>query len=346
MLVFISGCFNTTAEFEVVSINVDGPVAVDKAFDVIAEIINNGGREGVYTAILKVDGVETDSQDITIPAKSNREVVFSVTSKELSIKTIEIGGVITVVEVLKPAKLYITHIEASDLYVLPGEEVIITAKARNIGDVKDTATVIIYVNGVEADTRELLLAPMETKDIVYSLPTDTPGNYEISVGGTLSQTIDVRVWDVETYHNKLHNFSILHPSDWEINEQADKVVMQKEDQVTFTITIESVRPGQNLEDLFKYDIEALSPQSPEYQLVWLEKVKVSDEGPEILRYRVQLTFIDSYGESIHRSLLFFKYKTNYYTFVLETPSELLKGNVGLYHTCTNSFRVLDTAVDD
>jgi hypothetical protein len=338
-LIFVSGCFGSPAEFEVISLQVEEPVVANEAFDVIAEVINKGGREGIYTAVLKIDGTEINIKDIKIPSGNVQEVLFTVTLEEPATRTLEVGSSSTTIKVLNPAELSISNLKVSPTVVLPGEEVTVTATARNIGGVKSPLTAILYVNGEERDRQSLSIEPGDIEVISFPLKTILPGNFEIDISGNRLSTVSVRVFDVETYYNTQHNFSILYPTGWKIQEYPDKVVIQKTNQTKLTIDINAVPAGKNLEDLYWSNIGALTPKSLESKLAWIETMGVTSKDSEALRYRTNFIYRDSSGEKYRRNLVFFKIGTNFYILMLDVLySDYSAGNVGFYDTCVNSFK--------
>jgi hypothetical protein len=338
-LIFFSGCFVSPAEFEVVSLQITEPVVANEAFDVRAEVINKGGREGIYTAVLKIDGTEIDIKDIKIPAGNSQEVLFNVTLEEPAIRTLEIGGSTTTIKILKPAELGISKLKASPTLVLPGEEVIVTATAINLGEVKRSLKAILYVNGEEKDSQIISLKPGDIEDISFPLETDSPGNLEVDISGNRSKPINVRVYDVASYHNTEYDFSIMHPAGWQIEEYPGRVIIQKSAQTKLTIDIKTVSADNSLEYLYNSNIGAMTPKSPDPQIAWLETIGTTGEDALKLRYRASFTYKDSSGGKIHRNLSFSKFGTNFYIVMLETSySDYHAGNMGLYDTCVKSFR--------
>ena len=82
------------AEFEVTSVNITPPeVTAGNAVTVTAEVKNTGGSQGVYTAILSVDGVEIETKDVAVASGISERVTFSLVKHEDGTYTIAVGEV-------------------------------------------------------------------------------------------------------------------------------------------------------------------------------------------------------------------------------------------------------------
>jgi hypothetical protein len=59
---------------------------------ITADVTNYGGQEGNYEAILKINGVTQDSQEITLGGGQHQKIVFTVTENKSGSYTVEIGN--------------------------------------------------------------------------------------------------------------------------------------------------------------------------------------------------------------------------------------------------------------
>jgi len=91
---FIVGCTKLApAEFEVVSLEIVTPeVTAGETVSVITEVRNTGGSEGVYTAILTVDGLDAETKEVTIAPSTSKKVTFSLVKDTPGTYQIGIGG--------------------------------------------------------------------------------------------------------------------------------------------------------------------------------------------------------------------------------------------------------------
>ena len=100
-LVIPTGCVKR-AEFEVSSLNISPPVVVSgEQTTVTADVENIGEVEGIYTVTLTIDGVEVQTQEVTVAAGAREAVTFQVV-KEASgtyqVGIAELTGTLTVLE--------------------------------------------------------------------------------------------------------------------------------------------------------------------------------------------------------------------------------------------------------
>ncbi len=75
--------------------------------------------------------------------------------------------------------------------VTAGETVSITAVVENIGGSEGTYAVILTVDGVTVEAKEVAITPGSSKVVAFSLVKEAPGTYEIGVG-ELSSTLVVK----------------------------------------------------------------------------------------------------------------------------------------------------------
>ena len=73
--------------------------------------------------------------------------------------------------------------------VMAGEAVSITAVVENTGGSEGTYAVILTVDGATVETKEVVIRPGNSKVVTFSLVKDTPGTYEIGIGGQSSSLI-------------------------------------------------------------------------------------------------------------------------------------------------------------
>ncbi len=81
-----------------------------------------------------------------------------------------------------PAKFEVINLGINPVEALAGETANITAVVGNTGGSKGTYAVILTVDGVSVEIKEVAITPGSSKTVTFSLVKDTPGTYEISVG--------------------------------------------------------------------------------------------------------------------------------------------------------------------
>jgi|GEM_PF-241420 len=92
VMVTVPAC-KAPAEFEVVSLEiVPLEVAAGETVSVTAEVRNTGSGEGVYTAILTVDGADVEAKEVTIAPGASETVTFSLLKDAPGTYQVGIGG--------------------------------------------------------------------------------------------------------------------------------------------------------------------------------------------------------------------------------------------------------------
>jgi hypothetical protein len=91
VLILPTAC-KAPAEFEVISLDIAPPqVTAGETVSVTSEVRNTGGSEGVYTAVLTVDGVEAEKKDITVAPGATETVTFTMVKDKAGTYQIAIG---------------------------------------------------------------------------------------------------------------------------------------------------------------------------------------------------------------------------------------------------------------
>ncbi|HEY92815.1 MAG TPA: alpha/beta fold hydrolase [Dehalococcoidia bacterium] len=81
------------AEFEVTTLNISpAEVVSGEPTDVTVEVENIGGSEGTYIATIRIDGVEVETEEVTVAAGAKEKVLFTVTKDTPGTYHIELDG--------------------------------------------------------------------------------------------------------------------------------------------------------------------------------------------------------------------------------------------------------------
>jgi len=92
-IIIVPAC-KAPAEFEVVSLDVAPPeVTAGETVSVTAEVKNTGGSEGIYTAILTVDGAKMETKEVTVAPGSTEAVRFSLVKDKTGTYQVAVGGI-------------------------------------------------------------------------------------------------------------------------------------------------------------------------------------------------------------------------------------------------------------
>lgn len=83
-------------------------MTADKTATVKVQVQNNGGSQGVYTAILTVDGAKVEEKNVTVAAGATEAVTFSLTKDTPGSYQVVIGGLSSTLVVERIAKIEIS----------------------------------------------------------------------------------------------------------------------------------------------------------------------------------------------------------------------------------------------
>ena len=91
----------------------------------------------------------------------------------------------------KPAEFTVSDLAITPAEAEVWEEVTVTAKVENIGEVEGAYTATLKIDGVEAETKEVTLAGGTAETIAFTVIRDTGPSCDIEING-LTQTLIVR----------------------------------------------------------------------------------------------------------------------------------------------------------
>jgi len=96
------------AEFELTSLHIEPEeTAVDETVNITVVVENIGGSEGIYTAILTVDGGPVDAKEVSITAGSSEVITFSLVEDTPDTYEIGIGGLKSTLTVKEKSELVV-----------------------------------------------------------------------------------------------------------------------------------------------------------------------------------------------------------------------------------------------
>ena len=191
MLTIIAACAAKPL-FEVASLTISpDEVVPGQEVTVSATVGNVGQREGIYSVTLTVDGEIVDTQAVSLSSGSSETVSFVLVKDEVGSYSIGIDGLTDTLRVLKPAEFTV-----SDLAIAPAEpevweEVMVTARVKNVGEVEGIYTATLKIDGVEVETKDVTLAGGVVKTVTFAFVRDVGPSCDIEIDG-LTQTVTVR----------------------------------------------------------------------------------------------------------------------------------------------------------
>jgi hypothetical protein len=89
----------------------------------------------------------------------------------------------------EPAEFEVISLDIEPSEVVAGETTNITAVVENIGGSEGTYAAVLIVDGVTEEAKEVVITAGSSKVVTFSLVKDTPGTYEIGVGGLSSSLV-------------------------------------------------------------------------------------------------------------------------------------------------------------
>lgn len=100
-------------------------------------------------------------------------------------------AILLVLGACTPAEFEVISLVSEPSEVVAGETVSVTAVVKNTGGSEGTYVVMLTLDGVTIETKEVAITPGSSKTVTFSMVKDAPGTYEIGVG-ELSSTFTVK----------------------------------------------------------------------------------------------------------------------------------------------------------
>lgn len=172
------------AEFKLVSLDITPPevIAVERV-SITAVVKNTGGSEGTYTVALTIDGVKAQAKVVKIAPRATETVSFTVAKDEPGTYNVQVNDFSGTFRVLKPAEFTISNLLITPHIVEAGQTVTVTANVTNVGEVEGSYSVTLQIDGVQVETKEVMIASATTETISFTFSEDTTGSYNVEVGG-------------------------------------------------------------------------------------------------------------------------------------------------------------------
>lgn len=166
-------------------------VEADQPVTVSADLRNLADTQATCHCCLLCQGKEVQAKDITIAGGSKDKVTFTLSQGTPGIYEVQLGNLSDSFKVLKPAGFEVVSLDILPNPAKVGEETAITLSIENVGETADTYTATLVVDGAVYETRDVTLAGGATEPVSFSLSKESPGSYNIEIGGR--ETI-LKVW--------------------------------------------------------------------------------------------------------------------------------------------------------
>lgn len=168
-------------------------VAPGEAVDINVTVLNEGSTAQTKSVFLEVNGVSQDVRSITLAAKAQSVVRFTLIREAVGNYEIKIGeltGSFGVGTQLDKGLLGFDNLVIDPEVVKPGESVTITASVTNNSQRGGKFDIELSVNDVLTDIAPVILGAKESKDISFVYKSTAEGRYTVTLDG-LSGTFSV-----------------------------------------------------------------------------------------------------------------------------------------------------------
>jgi len=149
-------------------------------------VTNSGDLRGTYDAILKIDGVATQTKRIEIDGGDSIKVSFSITPDTAGSYTVSVGNLPVPFEVIEPgspAEFHVGNLSVSPPEVGAGENVNISVFISNDGDLVGTCEVTLKINNVVIKAKNVAVDGGASQKVTFVVSRDTAGSYSVDVNG-------------------------------------------------------------------------------------------------------------------------------------------------------------------
>jgi len=181
----LSSSFIVVEPIEISNLAIEpSKVAANEPIDVSVSLCNPNESEEVCDLALEIDGAVEEAKSIILAAGESKDVTFTVAREDIGDHDVTIGGISGSFTIVEPADLEISSIEFEPYHIVwPNEEVIISVFVRNSNDIEGSRDVILYINGLEEETKSITLVAHELGSIAFSVSREDIGIYEVAIEG-------------------------------------------------------------------------------------------------------------------------------------------------------------------
>jgi hypothetical protein len=152
--------------------------------NIIANLVNTGNIEKSYTVVLKINEVKESEKIVTVAPDSSQDVTFAVSREEPGSYNIVIDGLSGRFTVLAPAPvLHVSDLSIRPLEVMADGPVTISVSVANTGDTEGTRNVVLKLNGVKEDEKNVIVAPGKSETVTFTVNKAGAGSYNVEIEG-------------------------------------------------------------------------------------------------------------------------------------------------------------------
>ncbi len=185
----------------------DKRVILGAAPTLTVKVKNDGLFAGTYTGSYALDGIKQADMQLPLSAGQTRSVDLPVPSgTSRGHHLLILGGTEIAAVALRPATFHVSGLKAiarteevgealphsvSGVFSV-GEDIIVTASVKNLGDVSPTFPGTIETNGKEAGARPAEVAPGQNLPLTYTVTVASPGLCKLRAGDAATTVMVVK----------------------------------------------------------------------------------------------------------------------------------------------------------
>lgn len=152
---------------------------------------NNGSRDGTETFTLTADDRQLASPTVSVAAGSQRTVTVPVEFSNAGETDVEVGAYETQITVTEPTPdIEVTELSVDRTRVQTGDTVTVDAMVTNNGTAGGVGTVQFRAFGDTVTTKQVSVAPGQTRTVQFTQEFAAPGKFQIGVN---NQTTTITV---------------------------------------------------------------------------------------------------------------------------------------------------------
>lgn len=173
-----------SAEFEITFFTME-PLEVMSGENVMitASVMNIGAKEGVYHAVLIVDGMEIETQSINLAPGEKKSISFTIVENAPRTHYVELGQIVDTFTVLESAEFVVGNIDITPNPVKVGEETTVSINVENVAAGTGTFTTSLVIDGAVEQIKEATLKGGAFTSVSFPITKESPGNYSIEIDG-------------------------------------------------------------------------------------------------------------------------------------------------------------------
>lgn len=179
----LTGAFSVPeARFEIAELTVEPDmVSENEPVTVFFSVSNTGHATGVYEALLKVNGITVQKQEIKLAPDANTRVEFQFSDKKPGEHRVEVGELAGWFSI-PPADVVVSNLKVSPERATERDKILVTADIANRGGVTATYDAILKLKGSPTGKETVVVAPGTQGAITFTLAKLRPGFYNVEVG--------------------------------------------------------------------------------------------------------------------------------------------------------------------